>query len=140
MVNMQIPEIGWKEDAACAGINDDTFFPQSNSLEDAAGALEICRRCPVVQECGEYALNLNIREGIWGGMITYQRTIILRQRAIHHRMISELDIIHGTSAGAMWERRHLGQVCDACLRAERERTIERRMQREGISYEKARAS
>jgi hypothetical protein len=36
-------------------------------------AKEFCGQCPVVNECGKYALEANEMDGIWGGLTPKQR-------------------------------------------------------------------
>ncbi len=60
---------GWMEDAACAGHPDpDLWFPE-HSPTRATKALEICRTCPVIDECSKAVRKLprHSRYGIWGG-------------------------------------------------------------------------
>ena len=50
--------------------------------EQARRAKRICRDCPVVSECLEYALSNNLNEtddGIWGGMTPGERRELKRQ-------------------------------------------------------------
>ncbi len=42
-------------------------------------AAVICRRCPVMQECGAEALDNRVEFGIWGGMTERQRRALLKQ-------------------------------------------------------------
>lgn len=65
----------WQDGAACAGIDvavrDRIFFPGRG--ESAEPAKAICATCPVVVECGNFAVERVIREGVWGGMSERQR-------------------------------------------------------------------
>ena len=44
-------------------------------------AKAICVRCPVLEECREYALEVGETHGIWGGLNEMERRALLRQRA-----------------------------------------------------------
>jgi WhiB family redox-sensing transcriptional regulator len=44
---------------------DVDFFPERG--QDARAAQAVCARCPVSDECLEYALEKKIKDGIWGG-------------------------------------------------------------------------
>ena len=58
-------EYAWRSQAACEGYAD-LFFPQQD-LTHVRAAVAICRTCPVVRECGEYADSRDERNGVWGG-------------------------------------------------------------------------
>lgn len=73
---IDIPE--WMADAACAGMDPDTFFP--HDTDGATAAKAICRRCDVQIECLAYALEQDEKLGIWGGMGQRQRERIRRNR------------------------------------------------------------
>jgi len=48
-----------------AGHNDpDLWFPSSGNVTQAA---EVCARCPVREQCLDYAIANEIEEGCWGG-------------------------------------------------------------------------
>lgn len=53
------------------------FFPIGDtsfeSKEMARQAKEICARCPLREECLEYALDTKQHYGIWGGMTEQER-------------------------------------------------------------------
>lgn len=68
----------WSDDAACKGVDIDIFF----SLDDAdqRQALQLCRSCPVQQECLRYAIDQREMYGIWGGMSESERRGIIRDR------------------------------------------------------------
>lgn len=78
---------GWQHYAACRGEDSTSFFApnyfekrsQKNAREAIAKA--ICVRCPVRDECLEYALRVREIHGIWGGLNEMERRAILRQRA-----------------------------------------------------------
>lgn len=71
-------EKDWRPKAECLDADPEVFFPivGSNGLE----AKRICARCPVIDECLQYALDNNIDDGVWGGMSVPQRLVILGRR------------------------------------------------------------
>ncbi|MGJ9583291.1 WhiB family transcriptional regulator [Actinotignum sp. GS-2025b] len=68
----------WRESALCAQTDPDVFFPEKGG--STAPATSICHECPVREECLEYALQHDIRHGIWGGMSDNDRRRLSRQR------------------------------------------------------------
>lgn len=72
-------EQSWAVRAACRGMDPGIFFPSTD--EEAEEALEVCRTCPVREECLEYALEARERYGIWGGTNERQRRRMLRRSA-----------------------------------------------------------
>jgi WhiB family transcriptional regulator, redox-sensing transcriptional regulator len=71
-------EYAWMLRAHCRGADTREFFP-SNGLGVEA-AQDICRGCPVRDECREYALVNRIEQGVWGGASERERRRILRRR------------------------------------------------------------
>jgi len=65
--------------AECKGMPTEIFYPEDDEPDDNARA--ICRRCPVIKECREYAL-LYEREGFWGGLSEAERRSVRRKRKI----------------------------------------------------------
>jgi WhiB family transcriptional regulator, redox-sensing transcriptional regulator len=60
----------WRAAGACAHADPDLFFPISSTgraLRQIAKAKSICAACPVRQPCLEFALEYDLRHGIWGG-------------------------------------------------------------------------
>ena len=60
----------WRSAAACLLADPDLFFPISSTgpaERQIARAKTICARCPVRQECLEFALGQGLAYGIWGG-------------------------------------------------------------------------
>lgn len=61
----------WRDDAACRNTDPDLFFPVGSideAAEETRAALDLCQRCPVREQCLEFAMVTNQRDGIWGGM------------------------------------------------------------------------
>ena len=68
----------WQEQARCAGADPSLFFPSDEENEQA---LQLCRGCPVQEQCLEYALEHNIEFGTWGGMTEAERRTIRKKSA-----------------------------------------------------------
>ena len=77
----------WWDLAACRGEDASSFFApayfekRSEKLAREAVAKSFCRRCPVRDDCLEYALDLRDPHGVWGGLNEMERRAVLRQRA-----------------------------------------------------------
>jgi WhiB family transcriptional regulator, redox-sensing transcriptional regulator len=80
----------WRSQAACRQVDPELFFPIGNSgpaLLQIEEAKQVCRRCPVVQECLHWAIDSGQDAGVWGGMsederrALKRRTVRLRARA-----------------------------------------------------------
>ena len=72
-------ERDWWQDAEClhySGLVD--FFPARG--ESARDAKAVCARCPVREECLEYALQWEPLCGVWGGLSERERRQLRRQR------------------------------------------------------------
>ena len=71
------------DDAECNYAPDpDIFFPsQPHALPIIAEAQAYCWRCPVSDQCMEYALKYQIKDGIFAGLLPEQRRSILRRRS-----------------------------------------------------------
>lgn len=76
----------WMQEAACKGLPADWFFPTNKRLplegEHATysdkQAKNVCKKCPVQEQCLDYALSEDIDLGIWAGMGNRERK---RQKA-----------------------------------------------------------
>ena len=67
---------GWVDEALCLTVDPDELFVQG---ADQLKATAICRRCPVVCQCGAEALDNKVEFGVWGGMTERQRRAMLRK-------------------------------------------------------------
>ncbi len=61
----------WREEAACRGTRIEVFYPGRG--ETAGPARQVCARCPVRQQCLEFAVSNRIVYGIWGGLTGPER-------------------------------------------------------------------
>lgn len=93
----EMPE--WMNDALCAQVDDDLFFPKKGgSVTDAKS---VCAACPVRQQCLDYAVDNDEWFGIWGGLTERERRKVKRDRrtpeqveaarAIRHRLRPEQE-------------------------------------------------
>jgi len=77
---LQVPvldERPWAVFAACKGVYDVTFFPQTKDEERIART--VCSMCPVDVDCLNHALETNERFGIWGGLNERERRKLARK-------------------------------------------------------------
>jgi WhiB family redox-sensing transcriptional regulator len=61
------------DEAMCATTDPELWFPELDSLWRVAQAKNICGKCPVKQECLDYALVNKFKDGIWGGLSPTER-------------------------------------------------------------------
>lgn len=63
----------WMDDAACATVATDEFFPDRGDNRAANQARLICSTCPVIAECLAYAQQVEFEYGIFGGLAPLDR-------------------------------------------------------------------
>lgn len=68
----------WRDRAACRDEITDHFYPRRG--EDLHIPRSICARCPITDECLEFALDAGEHFGVWGGTSERERRQIRRQR------------------------------------------------------------
>lgn len=66
----------WQEEALCAYVDPDVFFPEKGG--SSREAKRICTQCSVQAECLEYALANDEKFGIWGGLSERERRRLKR--------------------------------------------------------------
>ncbi|WP_171107978.1 MULTISPECIES: WhiB family transcriptional regulator [unclassified Streptomyces] len=74
----------WRERAACLRVDPDLFFPIGSgdlTLEQIDEAKAVCGRCPVVEQCLDWAVRAGHVEGIWGGSTESERRAMRRREA-----------------------------------------------------------
>ena len=75
-----VPE--WQAHAACAGSDPKIFFPVAGHANLAKKAKRICAGCSVSDECHDYAQDLMMKYGVWGGTTEKERRQIRRGAAV----------------------------------------------------------
>ncbi|WP_112466137.1 WhiB family transcriptional regulator [Streptomyces triticisoli] len=78
----------WRDHAACRHEDPDLFFPigtTGSALLQAEQAKAVCRRCPVREECLQWALDTDQGIGVWGGTNETERRALKRRRAAARR-------------------------------------------------------
>ncbi|MQA06902.1 MAG: WhiB family transcriptional regulator [Streptosporangiales bacterium] len=75
------------ETAVCATANPEVWFPQRGVPADAAVAKRLCRSCPLIDPCREWALAYPTaaRYGVWGGLSERERRAERKRRARQRR-------------------------------------------------------
>jgi WhiB family redox-sensing transcriptional regulator len=77
-------EQDWRHDAECREEEPELFFPAGNTgpyLLQIAQAKAVCQRCPVLQACGQWALDTHQDAGVWGAMSEDDRRAMRRRIA-----------------------------------------------------------
>lgn len=80
------PAADWRRHGACSDHDEpDIWYATAASTQGRAEQREaqaICYGCPVIQACGQWALETREPWGTWGGMTEPQRRRVLRRRGI----------------------------------------------------------
>ena len=63
--------MSWWHDALCAQTDPDLFFPENSA--SSAPAKKICAECTVREICLQYALDNDLRYGVYGGLSAVER-------------------------------------------------------------------
>ncbi|CAB5219056.1 Transcription factor WhiB [uncultured Caudovirales phage] len=90
------------DDALCAQIAPEMFFPLPNDSGTAKSAKRICARCPEVEVCLTVAIANDEIHGIWGGSTERERQLIRRgsrTKAVHIKELKERFNEDNTSKG-----------------------------------------
>lgn len=78
---LQLPE--WQERGRCKtdrSVDPRIFFPEGDeATAQSFAAKRVCAKCPVRELCLQYALDENIKYGVWGGTSYNDRRKIKRQ-------------------------------------------------------------
>lgn len=76
---MRVPKF---ENPLCAEVDTELFFPKIGANHQAFDAKKICKKCPHITECFEWALH-NERFGVWGGASERDRRKLRAKLNIH---------------------------------------------------------
>lgn len=112
----------WRDRAACKGKDPALFVPPRSRQQRHRAALDVCARCPVKAECGEWARSeaetCVIAGGEYIGGSNHKHT--------HHEPVA----VCGTDAGYYRHRRTNNEdACDACKAAHRDAEATRKKRR-----------
>ncbi len=66
----------WQEQAVCASVEPDLFYPAPHEHGRRRQAKALCASCPVVNECLQWALEINDKFAILGGLTAHEREAI----------------------------------------------------------------
>ena len=69
--------LSWLDSANCKNEDAELFYPKRN--DSVAIAKEICHRCIVIQECLNYAIEIEDDHGILGGTTPSERKRLTRR-------------------------------------------------------------
>jgi WhiB family redox-sensing transcriptional regulator len=70
------PPEPWVEQAICAQTDPELFWPDKGGSTLHGKA--VCRGCPVIAECLNFAVEHNETSGIWGGLTARERNRLKR--------------------------------------------------------------
>ena len=73
----------WRDRGACRDTDPEDFFPVGVNPAAVESARATCRRCDVVADCLEWALEHDVQYGVWGGLSEQEREVVARQRRRH---------------------------------------------------------
>src|SRR5690606_9889038 len=74
----------WRHNAVCREEDPELFFPIGNTgpaLLQIEAAKTVCRRCPVIEQCLQWALASGQYSGVWGGLSEDERRAMKRRAA-----------------------------------------------------------
>jgi WhiB family redox-sensing transcriptional regulator len=76
-------QFAFVEEAACRGAGPDLFFlneeEKAINIMKLAEARTVCFTCKVKKECLDFAMDNNIKSGIWAGTTPLQRKALRRE-------------------------------------------------------------
>ncbi len=73
----------WRDRAACRDADPELFFPVSAigpGARQIAEAKAVCARCPVREQCLDYAVANALDHGVFGGATDTERRELTRRR------------------------------------------------------------
>jgi len=88
----------WQARGACRGMGSSNFFHADRERGPSRAireeqAKQVCRRCPVLEECRRHALTVQEPYGVWGGQTETERLALIRQRRHADRCLRGLPQI-----------------------------------------------
>ncbi|MFC1408203.1 WhiB family transcriptional regulator [Streptacidiphilus sp. N1-12] len=84
----------WRDRAACRAEDPELFFPVGNTgtaLLQEEAAKQVCRRCPVLAACRQWAVDSHQESGIWGALNEEERRSLKRRHQRAARSRADMD-------------------------------------------------
>lgn len=109
----------WRHHAACLDHDPELFFPVGDTGQahlQAEDAKQICRTCPVIEQCAQWAIDNRMENGVWGGLDETQLRNIRRHRTPVTRRTPARC---GTRPGYKRHLREHTPICQPCADANR---------------------
>lgn len=75
---------GWRDRGACLHEPPELFFPIGTvgpAALQLAEAKRVCAGCTVRDDCLQWAMSLNVEQGVWGGLSEDERRSLRRRTA-----------------------------------------------------------
>ncbi len=109
----------WRHQATCREADPELFFPKGNTgpfLLQIEEAKAVCRRCPVMEQCLQWALETGQDSGVWGGMSEDERRAMKRRAARNdpNRQRRRIPARCGTRGGYKRHQREHSAICQPC--------------------------
>ncbi len=88
----------WQLQGVCRGVDSSMFFHPDGErgrarMQREQRAKEMCRQCPVIQECRSHALEVGEPYGVWGGLSESERDLLLKGDIGRGRSIPPLGLV-----------------------------------------------
>lgn len=109
----------WRDEGRCREVDPELFFPVGESApayKQAQEAKAVCRACPVMEACADWAITNRLEHGVWGGLDETELRNIRRRRTPSRRRNQARC---GTRPGYKRHHREGTPVCTACANANR---------------------
>lgn len=100
----------WRNDSRCRDTDPELFFPDPTDHLGNVQAKEFCKPCPVRAECLRWAVDNDIRHGVWGGLLPEERGVNTRHTVIHPRCCRDCG-------EPFYSRREIQVRCSTCSKA-----------------------
>jgi len=94
----------WTADAVCASTDPELFYPEKGG--STREAKKICAGCPVTAACLQYALDMDERYGVYGGLSERERRRLRRPAPVaKQRTCLDCGHVFGSGTGLAAHRR-----------------------------------
>lgn len=74
----------WRVRSACKEEDPELFFPIGTAVLQIDEAKAVCRRCPVMERCLQWAMDSGQEHGVWGGTSEDDRRRMKRRATRKH--------------------------------------------------------